>query len=341
LFVQRTPLGEACRGVLTTLQKLGLDPNEKTLDPYRKFFAAQDPNKYIDKVMELANVSSITMTNNVFDDNERGRWLKDSRIGSDPRFRAVLRFDEIIRDFPAAAKKLSSWGYKTTALPTKKTIDEVRRFLNDWLDRQKAIYAAVSLPPEFRYPAAKGGKTAKVGQIILEKAVLPTFAQRKLVFAMMIGSTRLVNPALKDGGDMVGFSDVASVTNLCREFPDNKFLVTMLSRENQHELAVAARKFGNLIPFGCWWFLNIPSQIDQITRLRLELLGATFIPQHSDARVLDQLIYKWDHSRKIIAGALADMYSRVVLPGRMVTRADIEADVNRLFHQNFVDFLAR
>jgi len=161
LFVQRTPLGEACRGVLTTLQKLGLDPNEKTLDPYRKFFAAQDPNKYIDKVMALANVSTITMTNNVFDDNERGRWLKDARIGSDPRFRAVLRFDDLVREFPAAAKKLSSWGYKTTAQPTKKTIDEVRRFLNDWLDRQKAIYAAVSLPPEFRYPAAKGGKAGK------------------------------------------------------------------------------------------------------------------------------------------------------------------------------------
>ncbi|GIW76574.1 MAG: hypothetical protein KatS3mg104_1637 [Phycisphaerae bacterium] len=29
LFVENAPLSEACRGVLTTLQKLGLDPNEK------------------------------------------------------------------------------------------------------------------------------------------------------------------------------------------------------------------------------------------------------------------------------------------------------------------------
>ena len=340
LFVQRAPLGEACRGVLATLQKLGLDPNEKTLDPYRKFFSAQDPSRYIDKVMELANVSTITMTNNVFDDNERARWLADPRIGTDPRFRAVLRFDDLIRDFSSAAKKLARWGYKTTPTPTKKTINEVRRFLNDWLDRQKAIYAAVSLPPDFRYLAA-GGKNAKAGAVILEKAVLPVLAERRLVFAMMIGSIRLVNPELRDGGDMVGISDVASVTTLCREFPKNKFLITMLSRENQHELAVAARKFDNLTPFGCWWFLNIPTQIEQMTRLRLELLGATFIPQHSDARVLDQLIYKWSHSRKIISEALADMYLRVAQTGRKVARAEIAADVQRLFHQNFADFLAR
>src|SRR5579862_6736302 len=62
LFIERTPISEACRGILTTLQKLGLDPNEKTLDKYRKYFAQQDPSKFIDKVMAVSNVKSITMT---------------------------------------------------------------------------------------------------------------------------------------------------------------------------------------------------------------------------------------------------------------------------------------
>jgi hypothetical protein len=31
----------------------------------------------------------------------------------------------------------------------------------------------------------------------------------------------------------------------------------MLSRENQHELCVVARKFRNVHIFGCWWFTNI------------------------------------------------------------------------------------
>src|SRR5207302_4075099 len=133
-----------------------------------------------------------------------------------------------------------------------------------------------------------------------------------------------VNPALRDAGDMVGKADIASVVNLCRDFPDNRFLVTMLSRENQHELAVAARKFGNLMVFGCWWFVNNPSLVEEITRMRIELLGTRFIPQNSDARVLDQLIYKWDHSRRTIAKGLADKFSEMAAAGREVTQEQSE-----------------
>ena len=139
--------------------------------------------------------------------------------------------------------------------------------------------------------------------------VLPACRARGIPFAMMIGVRRAVNPALGDAGDGVGRADVGASSELCAAHPENRFLVTMLSRENQHELCVAARKFGNLMVFGCWWFLNNPSIIDEITRERLELLGTSFIPQHSDARVLDQLIYKWPHSRRVLAGALADEYA--------------------------------
>jgi hypothetical protein len=174
---------------------------------------------------------------------------------------------------------------------------------------------------------------------MLEKVVLPVCAERGLPFAMMIGSKLKVNPALGDAGDMVGKSDVASVVNLCRAFPQNRFFVTMLARENQHELCVAARKFGNLMVFGCWWFLNNPSLIEEIERMRFELLGTSFIPQHSDARVLDQLIYKWDHSRRIIAKVLSDKYQDLAATGWHVTRSDVERDVRHLLSDNFATFL--
>lgn len=340
LFVERSPVSEACRGVLTTLQRLGLDPNEKTLDPYRKYFDQQDPSGYIDKVMELSNVRSITMTNPVFDDNERGRWLKDPAALADPRFRAVLRIDPILRDYPTAARRMSEWGYDTSAEVGQRSVDEARRFLRDWIDRQKAIYLAVSLPPDFRYPADQADPVARAGQAMLKNVVLPVCAERGLPFAMMIGSRLRVNPGLRDGGDALGKADIMSVEALCREFPQNKFLVTMLSRDNQHELCVAARKFGNLMPFGCWWFLNNPSLIEEIERMRLELLGTSFIPQHSDARVLDQLVYKWDHSRRIIAKVLADKYADLAQTGRRVTEADVERDVRLFFADNFQSFLA-
>jgi hypothetical protein len=340
LFVERTPISEACRGVLTTLQLLGLDPNEKSLDAYRPFFAKQDPGKFIDRVMELSNVSSIAMTNPVFVENERTRWLKNPSIASDSRFKAVLRIDPLLRAWPTAAAKLAQWGFSVSEEISAAMVEEVRRFLREWIDRQNAIYLAVSLGPEFSYPAGSD-PLEKLGQTILEKAILPVCAERGLPFAMMIGSKLQVNPGLRDGGDMSAKADVAAVANLCREFPKNKFFVTMLARENQHELCVAARKFGNLMIFGCWWFLNNPSLIEEIERMRFELLGTSFIPQHSDARILDQLIYKWNHSRRIVAKVLTDKYADLQAAGRRVSPQDIERDVRLLLKDNFTSFLAR
>jgi hypothetical protein len=175
---------------------------------------------------------------------------------------------------------------------------------------------------------------------VLRDVVLPACRDRRLPLAMMIGVRRGVNPALQDAGDALGRADVTAVHRICAEYPDNRFLVTMLSRENQHELCVAARKFPNLMPFGCWWFLNNPSIVAEITRERLEMLGASFIPQHSDARVLEQLLYKWPHARRQIANALAEQYAAVIENGRAVTTAEISRDVTRLFAGNFQHWTA-
>jgi hypothetical protein len=318
------------------LQRLGLDTPARNLDGYRRWFAEQDPDRHIDRVMEISGVSRITMTNAVFDDNERLRWLENPHVGDDSRFAGVLRFDPLLRDWVGAAAQLTRWGYPAERELDDKSVENARRFVRDWIDRVKAIYCAVSLPPEFRYEGADDSRTSSA---VLHRVILPVLAERNLPFAMMIGSKLRVNPALHDGGDMVGLADVQSVVRMCHDFPDNRFLVTMLARENQHELAVAARKFGNLMIFGCWWFVNNPSLIEEITRMRVELLGVSFIPQHSDARVLDQLIYKWDHSREIIADVLVDKYVDLAATGWQPTEAEIRRDVHRLFHQNFDQFL--
>jgi hypothetical protein len=116
-------------------------------------------------------------------------------------------------------------------------------------------------------------------------------------------------------------------------------LVTMLARENQHALTVAARKFHNLHVFGCWWFLNNPSIIKEMTRQRLELLGLSVTPQHSDARVLDQLLYKWSHFREILSGVLIEKYLDIHRAGWNLTKGEIERDVTNLFGGAFKAFL--
>lgn len=340
LFLERSPVSEACRGVITTLSALGLDPAEKNLDGYRKWYAQQQPDNFIGKVMEVSGVESITMTNNVFDDNERRFWL-DSRgnSGSDPRFRAAVRLDPLLCDWDNAVGRLREWGYPVNGSRSAADAEAGRRFLRDWIDRTDAIYCAASLGPEFRYPEAGAGGGA--GTWALEQIVLPVCTERGMPLALMIGARRAVNPQLGDAGDSSGAADLRAVENLCAAFPQNKFLVTLLSRENQHELAVTARKFDNLMIFGCWWFLNTPSLIEEITQMRVELLGLSFIPQHSDARVLDQLIYKWRHSRQVLAKVLSDRYGDLQEAGWLVTAGDIQDDVRRLLHENFHEFLRR
>src|SRR5262249_18922341 len=153
LFVERTPVSEACRGVLTTLQMLGLNPNEKSLTKYRKWFSKWTADKYVDRVMELANVDCITMTNPVFDDHERAIWERDPKCANDPRFTAVLRIDPLVRDWSGACEKLRKWGFDARPDFSGNTIEEVKRFLRHWLDRMKAVYVAMSLSPEFEFPA--------------------------------------------------------------------------------------------------------------------------------------------------------------------------------------------
>src|SRR5260370_9201843 len=112
-----------------------------------------------------------------------------------------------------------------------------------------------SLPDTFEYPQET------VGNRLLKEAVLPACRELDLPLSLMIGVRLQVNPALRLAGDALGRADLRSLENICRTFPRNRFLVSVLSRENQHELCVYARKFTNLMPFGCWCFLNNPSTV--------------------------------------------------------------------------------
>jgi hypothetical protein len=332
LFVRNTPLSEACRGVVCVMHAYGLDPYARSLKEAREFFSAIKPADHIDKAMELAGVTDMVMTNDVFDSKEVEYW--ESNAERHPKLRAALRMDALLNRWEDAHGLLRSHGHTVNATLDAASIQSARRFLDAWIERMKPVYMAVSLPPAFRYP-----EDSPRGRLIKE-VVLPAGRQHKLPFSMMMGARKAVNPALKDAGDSVGYADTQSVERICLENPENRFLVSMLSRENQHELCVAARKFANLMPFGCWWFLNNPSIVREITDERIEMLGTSFIPQHSDARILDQIIYKWKHSRHTIAASLTDSYAALARDGWQATTDQIQRDVKRLFQENFRNFAA-
>jgi hypothetical protein len=322
VFVKNTPVSEAARGVVTTLHRLNIDAREKNLDMLRQQFSRFSTAQYIDRVFELSNINYVIMTNDPFDAKEQAVWNRGSH--TDRRFKAALRLDRLLNEFPQSLSELKQQGFDTNGSLNQSTKTAVKDFLKSWIDRMKPVYMAVSLPPDFRMD-----DKSNRAQLVTD-CVLPVATEYRLPFAMMIGVRKRVNPELREAGDSVGRADIRVVERLARDYPNVRFLVTMLSRENQHELCVAARKFKNLLPFGCWWFLNNPSIVQEITAERFEMLGLTMIPQHSDARVLDQLIYKWAHSRAIIAAVLARRYFELQRCAWSVTVDDMKRDAKRI-----------
>ena len=327
LFQENTPISEAARGVVAVLAALGLDPSSETLAPLREYFREQRLVDYIPRVLALAGVSSVVMTNDPLDPAEAPVWQRG--LERDPQFHAALRLDRILNEWTSHDAQMASNGYAVEADGGGRTITELRRFLADWSLRMRPVYMAVSLPDTFQFPADD------VRTKLLRDAILPACRELNLPLSLMIGVRRQVNPALRLAGDAAGKADLRSLETMCREFPENRFLVSVLSRENQHELCVYARKFSNLMPFGCWWFLNNPSIVEEITRERLEMLGTSFIPQHSDARILEQVIYKWRNTRRTMGPILTRSYEVLAEDGRPVTVEAVRRDVARLFRTNF------
>ena len=314
LFVASVPVSEGTRGVIAVMSALGLDTRVADLRAVREFFRDQDPRAHMTRVFKLAGVSQVVMTNDPLDANEAPFW--EQVADSDVRFAPALRLDRILND-----------GAMADAA-------EVRAFLETWCRRMRPLYMAVSLPDTFRYPEDS------VRSRLLSEAVLPVCREFGLPVALMIGVRRQVNPSLKLAGDASGRADLRALENICRDHPCNRFLVSVLSRENQHELCVLTRKFSNLMLFGCWWFLNNASVVEEITRERFEMLGLGFIAQNSDARVLEQLIYKWRNTRRTIGPILARQLEMTQEDGRAVTRADVELAVTRIFRTNFETWVA-
>ncbi|KAG2502726.1 hypothetical protein JM16_009424 [Phytophthora kernoviae] len=347
LFVDRSPISEACRGVLTTLHLLGLDHlvAQRDLPAIQEWFKQQDPEEYVDTVFRLSGLKYAVMTNIPFEPEEACHWLGDPATNTSPPawsrkyFRSALRVDQIL------SGDWASIGPTLDVFKLPHTLAGVRELLEKWIDIMKPEYFMSSVPITFEYPAegasASSPNEKASGAELLLQVLLPLAEAKKLPIALKFDSVRPINARLGVAGDGVKPSNVDILIKLCREFPKVKFLATFLSRVNQHEVTVTANKFRNLHLYGCWWYCNNPSIIDELTRMRIEILGTAFTSQHSDARVLDQLVYKWSHSREVIGEVLVDMYEKMFETGWKISKSDVERDVDRLFGHSYEEFMAK
>eukprot|EP00667_Euglena_gracilis_P009899 EG_transcript_10078 len=339
LFVHRLPLSEAQLGVVTTLRLLGLADlvEQRDLAAIRAWFAAQDREAHVERVFTTAKVKYVVMTNVPFDKVEAEQWLKGA--APSPRFKAALRIDPLLKgDWGAIAACLRGMG-----LPDN--LEGARDYLRHWARRMAAIYLMASTPADFRYgptdvPRQPGWPSATQ---LIDEVMVPVARELQLPLALKLGAMRGMNPELDPcgGGDGVVVADVTPLRLLCAGNPDLKFLATFLSRVNQHEVCVLTQKFRNLHIYGCWWFCNNPSIIQEMTRMRLEMLGTAFTAQHSDARILEQLLYKWRHSRDAIKPVLVEQLQKLSAAGWPLSREDAERDIRRLFGGSYEEFMEK
>ncbi|CAB9528763.1 expressed unknown protein [Seminavis robusta] len=383
LFVDRSPVSEACRGVITTLVALGLSNEVATrdLEAIRRFYASyrdrglEGTEEFSERVFAQSGVQYAVMTNIPFDTNEAQHWRPERKDYSE-RYRSALRVDPLLSgDRATIEKALKTSGYEVT-------LEGARQYLRDWCDTMKPEYMMASTPHDFvlregslagvkktgvneeamKQPFAFVDQTNNMADCVvncdgaeddsptvldensdfLSEVLMKVCEERNLPVALKIGAHRGVNKQLQSAGDgVVAFADAGVLSRLCSRFPKVLFLATFLSRNNQHEAAVLASKFRNLHIYGCWWFCNNPSIIREITQMRVEMLGTAFTAQHSDARVLDQLLYKWPHSRAMIANVLAEEYAKLDVSGWTPTRGEIRRDISRLFGGSYEEFLTK
>jgi glucuronate isomerase len=318
LFEKRTPVSEACAGVLSILKELNIEIKNKSFlsicDEYDKKIQS-DKN-----ILKLSNVSSLVMTNNPFDLDE---WSLFNTNDWDKKiYLASLRLDDLILDYEEALKKAKD--------QTSNQKNTIVTYLEKCYSQSNPLYAAVSLNLETFHTIFEDS---------FWKDILVWLENKNLPLSLMLGVKRAVNKDFGLAGDGIGDINLKELSNLCNSFPKNKFLVTCLSLNDQHELTVLARKHPNLRIFGFWWFMNQPTIIKQILKMRIDMLGFSFIPQHSDARVSDQLIYKWNHFKKILHPILLEYYQELLDKNFPISENILQRDIDNLLSGNAKKYL--
>lgn len=329
LFVEHAPLSTAARGVLASLQGLGLTPKRRDQAKIRRWFAEKTPDWLVDRIFEVAGVESVVSVVDPFVDVERRRWQRGFSV--DERFRSSLCLDGLVLDWPNAVRRLAEWDYQVSLDFGGDTAGEVGRFLEEWSDRVEPVSLSLALPPTFRFPHS--GPAAR----LLEDVVLPECERIGRPLAAVAGEVPDVNPGLRHAGFVRRPADLGPVQNLLLSSPDLRIVLTAVAAANDEEVTAQASVFPNLHPAGVGARADAPAARELMCD-RLALLGATFTPFVSRARVLDQLISTWGAAREVVRGVLTDRYRELADSGLGVTRLDVVRDADALLGGAFVRF---
>ena len=321
LFQKRTPISEACKGVLTILSELSIDYMFKSFDEIDSEYSKLNLSDL--QIFKISKISKVVMTNNPYDKSE---WeLFRNKNWDTKKYLASLRLDDILMNLDKCLNIC-----KESIDNFNNENDLIIKYLDKVYEESKPVYAALSL------------NNLQLISFLKNKFIpdiLKWLEKKNIPLSLLLGVRRQVNKDFLLAGDGIDRIDLRYLSEICNQYPNNKILCSCLSFNDQYELTVLARKHQNLKIFGFWWFMNQPSLITLILNLRIELLGLNFIPQHSDARVTDQLIYKWIHFKALLSNILYNHYNDIQLKSFKISEKQINDDVSKLFFKNSQNIL--
>ena len=136
LFDKRTPISEACKGVLTILSELSIDYMSKSFEEINSEYSKLNLSDL--QILKISKISQLVMTNNPFDKSE-WKLFKNKNWDSN-KYLASLRLDDIIIN-PTKCLEVS----KESVAYFEDENNLIIRYLDLVYQESQPVYAAMSL----------------------------------------------------------------------------------------------------------------------------------------------------------------------------------------------------
>ncbi|MCB0323301.1 MAG: hypothetical protein KDD69_06985 [Bdellovibrionales bacterium] len=328
------PVSEGRLGILTAAHALGLPTDsgdiKRIVAEWRTLYAELGRERYTNLIFEKARVNRVISTQSPFVEAECERYLDDRVIAEwDPRYWCGLRFDEFAHKPETIGPLCERMKFPGAAGPlgNPKAQLHARKLLEFWIDRLPNVrYVALSLPGKLDFSDSQHRAL-----LTIEQVLAPVCRERNLPLFLMPFVRRQINPAYRNAGDVVERGDINGLIDLISRHRDILWAVTPLDEGDNYPLSFATRALGNLRVWGHWWCNLNPSLIKQQLKLRLENNGYAHYGINSDARIRDQLLFKFPHYLRVLHEVLLERCLDIQqLSGWPVTEEQVTATVERL-----------
>ncbi|MCC8109057.1 MAG: hypothetical protein LIQ30_08450 [Planctomycetes bacterium] len=310
LFLDRQPLSEPARIVLTTMGMFGLDVASGDLRRLREDYEAIPPDERLSRVLALANVTRVLYATECL-------YGTEPSPARHPAFRPVLYVSDLLADWKESARRLRLTGYGLKARLNEFSALELRRYLTAEIGRIGPVGLGLD------WPDSDGDESARdCVRRLVHEAVLPLARERNLPFFLGTGGMR-----------------VDDLADLWRGHPEVRF---MLVPGRADEFAAAIRSAAtsrNVLLAGPDQPLSFPRVIEQFHNARLETLGGTFHACHSSAGCVEELVGTWAHARWTLGLALIRHYTELWRTGWQFTPDGIRHEVAMILAGNAESFL--